>query len=79
MSPGSTEIIKMGLFLEGGLKNSQLSLLVRHPLLRSSSRDFILLSFFEYMDDLNPKRPSKPLSLAITCSLYVTFGADKRV
>ena len=78
MSPGSTEIIKMGLVLDGGLKNSQLLLLVRHHLLRSS-RDFILLSFFECMDDLNPKRPSKPLSLAITCSLHVTFGADKRM
>lgn len=52
VSPGSTEIMKMGLFLEGGLKNSQLLLLVRHPLLRSS-RDFILLLFFECMDDLN--------------------------
>lgn len=52
VSPGSTEIMKMGLFLEGGLKNSQLLLLVRHPLLRSS-RDFILLLFFECIDDLN--------------------------
>lgn len=52
VSPGSTEIMKMGLFLEGGLKNSQLLLLVRHPLLRSS-RDFILLLFFECTDDLN--------------------------
>ena len=31
VSPGSTEIMKMGLFLEGGLKNSQLLLLVRPP------------------------------------------------
>lgn len=78
MSLGSTEIIKMGLFLEGGLNNSQLLLLARHPLLRNG-RDCILLSFFECIDDLNPKRPAKPLSLAITCSLHVTFGADKRM